>query len=153
MALLLAPFILWQGEPLTGENPIAVRTLLAGATMALFAAGYYSLKLTHRTFDAHDEHGAAAQEKFDRIKLAAPFAALAGIAFIGVALGILPGGIEGTWFQHFLAPVLSAPTGEVAGHPLLTLPLLALLALILFCAWATTLYFERGKAELPGRTL
>ncbi|MDQ3667445.1 MAG: NADH-quinone oxidoreductase subunit L [Acidobacteriota bacterium] len=155
VALLLAPFALWRGEPLTGENPMPLLTLLAGAAMAVFAAGYYSLKLTHRAFDSHEGHGAAAsaQKKPNRIKQAVPFAALAGIALIGIALGILPGGIEGTWFQHFLAPVLSAPTGEVAGHPLLALLLLALLALILFCAWATALYFERGRAELPGRTL
>jgi len=154
--LLLAPFVLWRGEPPTGENnPMPALTLLAGAAMAVFAAGYYGLKLTHRAFAAHEEHGpaASAQEKSDRIKLAAPFAALAGIALIGVALGILPGGTEGTWFQDYLAPVLSAPTGEAAGHPLLGLLLLALLALSLFGAWATALYFERGKAELPGRTL
>lgn len=164
VALLLAPFVLWRGEPLAGDNPLPLLTLLAGATMAVFAVGYYSLKLTHRAFGAHEEHpheehghenhGAtrSAQERSTPIKLAAPFAALAGIALIGIALGILPGGIEGTWFRHFLAPVVSAPTGEV-GHPLLALPLLALLALILLCAWATALYFERGKAELPGRTL
>nr|MBA3506339.1 hypothetical protein [Betaproteobacteria bacterium] len=164
--LLLAPFV-WRGEPLTGENPMPVLTLLAGGAMAVFAASYYSLKLTQRAFDAHEEHGAhdkhgahaehaaatSAQEKSHRIKLAAPFAALAVIALIGIVLGILPGGIEGTWFQQFLAPVLAAPTREVTGHPLLGLALLALLALSLFSAWATALYFERGKAELPGRTL
>ena len=154
VALLLVPFVQWWGKPSATDNPMPELTLLAGAAMAMFAAGYYSLKLTRRAFDVRAEHGAAVSDrgKFDRIKLALPFAALAAIALIGIALDILPGGIEGTWFQDFLAPVLSAPT-EITGHPLLALLLLALLALILFFAWATALYFERGRAELPGRTL
>lgn len=147
VALLLAPFILWPDEPLGGDYPIPVPILLAGAAMAVFATGYYGLKLTRRTFDVRGEHGAAGP------MLALPFAALAAISLIGILLDILPGGIEGSWFQEFLAPVVQAPRSEVAGDPLLALPLLALLALILFCAWATALYFERGRAELPGRTL
>ncbi|MCA1713631.1 MAG: hypothetical protein LC715_00360, partial [Gammaproteobacteria bacterium] len=165
VALLLAPFVLWPGEPLVGDNPMAVLTLSAGAAMAVFAAAYYGLKLTQRAFgaheaDAHQKHahdkhgtGTSAQGTSSQIKLATPFAALAGIALLGIALGILPGGIQGTWFHQFLAPVLRSTSGGIAPHPLLALPLLVLVALILFCAWATALYFERGKAEVPGRTL
>ncbi|MDQ3526113.1 MAG: NADH-quinone oxidoreductase subunit L [Chloroflexota bacterium] len=152
LALLLAPFVLWGDEPWTGANRLPMLTLLAGAAMAVFATVYYSLKLTQRAFGAHEAHAENKQAPV-RIHLALPFAALAGIALIGLTLGILPGGIEGTWFQQFLAPVLAAPGMEGTGHPFLALALLALLALILLSAWATALYFERGKAELPGRTL
>ncbi len=153
--LLLAPFLLWWGEPLASDDPMPVLTLSAGAVMAIFAAGYYSLTLTRRAFGAHEEPGAAAlgRERSDGIRLALPFAALAAMAIVGIALDILPGGVGGTWFQQFLAPVVPAPRSAVTGHPLLALPLLALLALILFTAWAAALYFERGRAELPGRTL
>lgn len=147
VALLLAPFILWPYEPLAGDSPVPVLILLAGAAMAVFAIAYYGLKLTRRTFGVGGEHGTKGPV------LALPLAALAAMSLIGILLDILPGGIEGSWFEEFLAPVVQAPGSDEAGNPLLALPLLALLALILLCAWATALYFERGRAELPGRTL
>ena len=154
LALLLVPFIPGRSEAWMTGTSIAELALLAGGTMAMFAAGYYSIKLTRRSFDVPEGHGGSVSRraKSDQIKLALAFAALSAIVLVGIALDILPGGTEGSWFHDFLAPVISAPT-DSTGHPLLTVLLLALLALILFAAWATALYFERGRAELPGRTM
>jgi hypothetical protein len=72
---------------------------------------------------------------------------------IGIALGLLPGGVEGTWFRAFLRPVVPMEPGVPAGSLLLTLAILAVMILLLVAGWFTPLYFDRFRPEQPGLLL
>jgi len=74
---------------------------------------------------------------------------MAVIALIGIAFGMLPGGINGSWFQQLLSPVVSANIGVPAGSPLLAIVLLILMILLVATGWLTPLYFDRFRLEEP----
>jgi len=76
-------------------------------------------------------------------------AVIAVLALIGIAFGMLPGGINGTWFQQLLSPVVSANIGVPAGSPLLAIVLLILMILLVAAGWLTPLYFDRFRLEEP----
>jgi len=72
------------------------------------------------------------------------------IVVVGIALGVLPGGTEGTWFERLVTPVVATEPGVPAGSTVLTIALMGLMILILIAGWFTPLYFDRFRPERPG---
>ena len=172
-SLLLLVTIILVGAPLAaaglgggilpGTESPSFYVLIAGGIMAGFAALYYALDLTSKTFADHshppspaDDHGhdhAEEKNKTSTALFAWPLVLIASAAAIGIALGVLPGGLENGWFRSLLDPIISQKPAATGGSLALTSVLFVLMALILLYAWFTALFLDRFKAELPGLAL
>jgi len=154
VGLVLFPFLpgVRQSELAAAATPYYV--LLAGGVMAAVAAAYYAVKMTKHVFyeDAHGEHGGEAHAP-SPLTMVGPVMVLVGAAAIGFLLGLLPGGVENTWFKELLAPVVAAQALPSGGHPVLAYTLMGLIVLMLVSAWFTAPYFQRFKPETPGLAL
>jgi len=145
------PFIAaWQGAAI-GRSGAPI--LLAAGAIALFAAAFASRRMVEVTFgghggDAHG-HGGDAHGRGARPPVAIALAAVALIALAGYLLGLLPGGLDGTWWRVILGPGLPASSGLPAAHPLLGLVFLAALALLLLAGWVAPLFFDRFRPDRP----
>ncbi|MGH3088671.1 MAG: NADH-quinone oxidoreductase subunit L [Rubrobacteraceae bacterium] len=148
VGLLALPFVSvwWQSDALDAFSG-GLYILLAVGVIAVFAAAFATGRMVHESFheDGHGEHEHRSQWKF-----VAPLVILAAIAGVGVFLGVLPGGVSGTWFQEFLAPVVSGRPGVPDGSLPLALVLLGLLILLLVAGWFAPLYLDRFRPERPG---
>ena len=138
------PFIAaWQGAAL-GRSGAPI--LLAAGGMALFAAAFASRRMVEVTFGGHagDAHGPAA-----RPPVGIALAAIGLVALAGYALGLLPGGLDGTWWRAILGAGVPASTELPQAHPLLGLAFLAALSLLLLAGWVAPLFFDRFRPDRP----
>jgi len=149
VGLMALPFVSvwWQSDAL-GAFSGGLYILVAVGVIAVFAAAFATSRMVHESFfeDAHGDHGASASPW----KFVAPLVILAAVGGVGVAVGILPGGLDGTWFQEFLAPVVSAQPGVPGGSVPLAAALLGLLILLLVVGWFAPLFLDRFRPERPG---
>jgi len=155
LGLVAFPFLAdwWGNEPAGGFLSTHSFVLFAAGLMAAFAVLHYVMRLTRKVFveDAHDAHGAAPSKKNLGMDLiAGPVGVLVVVALSGVVFGLLPGGMENTWFREFMQPVVESQSPPSGGSPLLAFLLVGLLALMLLSSWFNALFFERFKPELPG---
>lgn len=150
LALVIFPFLAqWLPALRFGSGLVEILfVVLALGAIAAFAAAFNSARLTSVAFEeaGHGGHSHDHPKKLPGLFLK-PLLVMAVLAAIGYALGILPGGIDGTWFQQLLAPVVTAQLGVPAGHPLLTLLLMGLMVLLVLTGWLTPLYFDRFRLE------
>lgn len=160
LLLVAVPFLAgwWKSEHSGGPMPMSWYVLMGAGLMSAFAILYYTARLTRKVFieeahghdGGHDEHGEGHHAPTVMDLMFGPVVVLVLLGAVGFLLGLLPGGVEGTWFQKLLAPVVASQTFPNGGHPILTYTLMALLAVMLFSSWFTALYLERFKPELPG---
>ena len=140
------PFAMaWSEDQAAGGLAASYYVLMAAGAMALFVALYFVLTIAHRIFN----HGHSANTS-------APFVvSVIGVALAivsGVWFGILPGGMPGTWFADYLAPIVTvSPT--VASQSVLSYAVIAALSLLFVSAWTTANYMDRFKPEMPGTVL
>jgi NADH-quinone oxidoreductase subunit L len=138
--------------------------LLAGALLAVFSAGHYAYSLTRKAFvdHAHTDHGDdpahahgghAHTEDADGAMLPAgpvvwPLALIALAAAAGMALQILPGGLDGSWFRSLIAPVIAeAENTADGGAAALRWTLMVLLVAMVVYAWFTAVFLGRFRSE------
>ena len=139
------PFVAaWQQGGSIGRSGAPI--LLAAGGIALFAAAFASRRMVEVSFGGHggDAHGHGA-----RPPVAIALAVVALIALAGAALGLLPGGLDGTWWRAILGPAVPASSQLPAAHPLLGLVFLAALALLLLAGWVAPLVFDRFRPDRP----
>lgn len=152
VGLAVFPFLSswWQGEVLGRAFASGRPILLAFGVLAVCSAALSTARLVKMTFN-EQAHGAtgAASHRSPRPTVK-PLVALAAIVAVGLALGVLPGGTLGTWFQEFLAPVVAGQPGLPTANPLLASALMGLIVLMLAVGWFTPLYFGRFNPERPG---
>jgi NADH-quinone oxidoreductase subunit L len=152
--LLAFPFASgwWQGD--FGDRAAAsgLYILLALAGLAVFSAVASTRQLVGQTSGRGAHPGSAGRGSASSSAwiVVAALAALAVTVALGLLFQILPGGLEGSWFGEFLAPVISAEPGLPGGHPLLGLVFLIALMALLLVGWFTPLYLGRLRPELPG---
>ena len=146
------PFIMARSED-HAANGLAASyyVLVAAGAMALFIALYFVLTILQRTFS----HGHGEDHDQDA-KTSPPWVvSVIGVALAlaaGVWLGVLPGGMPGTWFADYLAPIVTlSPT--VASQSVLSYAVVAALGLLFLSAWTTANYMDRFKPEVPGTAL
>ena len=152
VGLMAFPFLSgwWQSEVLGRAFSEGFYILLALGAVAVFSAAFSTGRMVHVAFyeEAHGEHGAEHHRSLWTV--VKPLVVLAAIVAIGLALGVLPGGVNGSWFQEFLAPVVSAQAGVPDGGLPLALILMGLMVLLLAAGWFTSLYLDRFRPERPG---
>ena len=143
------PFVAawWQaGDVARSAAPV----LLAAGAISLFAAAFASRRMVEVSFGGHGGHGGEAHgDGGARPPVGIALAAVALLALAGAALGLLPGGLDGTWWRALLGPAIPATSGLPAAHPLLGTVFLGALALLLLAGWATPLFFDRFRPDRP----
>lgn len=82
-------------------------------------------------------------------RLIAPLAVIALLVAGGRVAGILPGGIEGTWFHSLLDEVAGAGAALPAGHPLMAGLFIGSLALLAVSGIYGPRFLDRFRDELP----
>jgi len=157
VALAVFPFLSgwWQGQVIGRAFTSGLPILAALGLLAVFSAALSTGRLVKLTFGehTHGEHAHGVHEPTNRRApgvVVTALLVLTAIVAIGLALGVLPGGVQGDWFERFLAPVVAASPGIPAGSPLLASVLMGLIVLMLVTGWFIPLYFERFKPERPG---
>lgn len=76
-----------------------------------------------------------------------PLGLVAAAAIAGLALELLPGGLEGSWFRGLLAPVVGTGAGRAEGAAGLKLALALVLVALVAYAWFSAMYLTRYRAE------
>ena len=129
--------------------------LAAAGIMAAFTTLYYAASATSRIFghDDHDDHAHGADHHAPAaLPIGVPILALLVLAGVGLVLGLLPGGMTGTWFGKFLAPVVNLnPTAE--SGTLLSFGVVAAIGMVMMISWAAALLMDRFNPELPGTAI
>ncbi len=148
VGLMAFPFLSgwWQSEILGRAFSEGFYILLALGAVAAFSAAFAAGRMVHVVF-YEEAHGT---ERGSPLTVVKPLVVLAVIVALGLALGMLPGGVNGSWFQEFLAPVVSAQPGVPDGSLLLSFILMGLMVLLLVAGWFTPLHLDRFRPERPG---
>ncbi len=152
MGLTVVPFLSgwWQGEILGGALGSGLPILLAAGVVVAFSAAFATGRLVHVAFDNGGHGEPESKGHRSTWRLGKPLLVLAAIVVVGIALGVLPGGTEGTWFERMVTPVIATNPGVPAGSTILTIALMGMMILILIAGWFTPLYFDRFRPERPG---
>ena len=158
VGLLATPIILGHTSTAAAVDSLAYHTLLAAGVIALFVTALYAVKIAQRIFShhghghGHDEHHGEGHAAGAPGLLLLPLSSLAIVAVIGLALGLLPGGMTGSWFGEIMRPVVGEGPGA-APRPWASYVALGILGFVLLAGWATAIFLDRFKAELPGQAL
>jgi len=135
-----------------GSNAVSrnVWGVLALAIIALFAAAFSARRMTAVVFGGAggDEHSAG-QTQPRSGRLLWPLGVLAGLVALGLAAGVLPGGLDGSWFQRLLSPAVTGTGDLPLGNAILAMLLIASITLLLLSGWYGTRYLDRFREELP----
>ncbi len=152
VGLALVPFlaIWWRGHAVGHALTTGLPLLMAFGLLALFSAAVSTGRLVTLTFGEHELGAHGPGHRRSSRDLLTGLAVLAAVVAIGLVVGVLPGGIQGTWMERFLAPAVAARPAVPAGSPFLVIGVMASVVLILLTGWFTPVYFERFKPERPG---
>jgi NADH-quinone oxidoreductase subunit L len=152
VGLTAVPFLSgwWQDEVLGVAIGNGLPILVAVGALAAFSAAFATGRLVQVAFGNDADGASGSVRRRSPWVLGRPLLVLAAIAVVGIGLGFLPGGLEGTWFDRLVTPVVVAEPGVPSGNPVLIFALLGLIVLILVVGWFTPLYFDRFRPERPG---
>jgi len=171
LALAITPFLAgwWSTDLAFGTGNMQTFILAAVGVMSVFATIYYSKRMMAHSFaehghapataaHGHDDHGHGHGGHDEHHApsgsgMLGPLVTLASLAAVGLAFGLLPGGIDSTWFKEFISPVVSVKATQPGGNPVLAWMLFASIALLLLASWFTAIYMERFKPELSNITI
>jgi len=170
VALALVPFLAgwWTTDITAGSGNFQNLLLIAIGLMAVFATIHYSKKMMAHSFaehghhaaadhaHGHDDHGhdhAADHHGPPGSGMLGPLATLAVLAAVGLAFGLLPGGVDNTWFNQFISPVVTVQASQAGGSPVLAYILFGSIGLLLLASWFTAMYLDRFKPELSSALL
>lgn len=152
VGLALVPFLsIWsQGQAMGRAFTTGLPLLVAFGVLALFSAAVSIGRLVTLTFSGHAHGAHEPQHRRSSPGIVTGLLVLGVVVAIGLVLGVLPGGMEGTWMERFLAPAVAARPGVPAGSPFLVIGVMGLVVLILLAGWFTPVHFDRFKPERPG---
>lgn len=139
----------WRGDRLGAAPASGAAILLALGVIAAFSSAFAAARMAQSALQSatHGDHSEGPSAHWMTGQLLLLIAALSAVGF---AAGILPGGVPDSWFQKLLGSTAAASPGIPAGLWVLALVLLGLLLLLIFSAWATTMYVDRFRSEQPG---
>ena len=151
LGVVLVPFLAgFARTELVGVAISPPMVLAGGAVIAIFATGYYVLRMTQHAFGAHDHDDGSHHAGGGLVK---PLLMLALVVAAGIGVGLLPGGTDGSWFRELLRPVLAVQPIAEGGNPVLAYTLLILVGGMLVTSWLTAIFLQRFNPELPGLVL
>ncbi|MEJ7802588.1 MAG: hypothetical protein WKH68_04360, partial [Candidatus Limnocylindria bacterium] len=142
----------WRFEALGDAIGSGLPILLALGALAAFSAAFTTWRLVQVAFDdPHSDSGK--NRRRSSWVVGKPLLALAAIVLLGYGLGVLPGGLDGTWFERLVIPAVAAEPGLPLANPILAVTLMGMMILILVAGWFTPLVFDRFRPERPGQLL
>ena len=157
LGVVLVPFLAgFARSELVGVAISPLMVLAGSAVMAIFATGYYVLRMTQHAFGAHasgNGNGDSDGSHHAGVGLVKPLLMLALVVAAGIGVGLLPGGVDGSWFRELLRPVLAVQPIAEGGNPVLAYTLLILVGGMLVTSWLTAIFLQRFNPELPGLVL
>jgi len=154
VGLMIFPFLVgwWRVEALGDAIGSVLPILLALGALAAFSAAFTTWRLVQVAFDdPHSDSGK--NRRRSSWVVGKPLLALAAIVLLGYGLGVLPGGLDGTWFERLVTPAIAAQPGLPPANPILAVTLMGMLILILVAGWFTPLALDRFRPERPGQLL
>ncbi|CAN5807146.1 hypothetical protein BH20ACT4_BH20ACT4_00150 [soil metagenome] len=130
--------------------------LAALAVVAVFSVVFATARMVRAAFATdgeHSQHGDGLEvDRVDRTpagRLIGPLVVIAVLVAIGWAAGVLPGGIEGTWFHGLLDEVTGVGAALPAGNPLIAGLFIGALALLAVSGVYGPRFLDRFRDELP----
>lgn len=84
--------------------------------------------------------------------LAGPVVATAVLVGVGFLLGILPGGLRGTWFHRVIGSIAESNPGVPDGNPVLEVVFVVVIVLLLLSGVFGPRYLDRFRDEMPAGT-
>jgi len=155
VGLMIFPFLSgwWQGEVLGGAIGSGLPILLALVALAAFSAAYATGRLVQVVFRDDTHSTSATGHRRSAWTLGKSLLVLAAVVVVGIALGVLPGGLDGTWFERTVTPAVESDPGVPLGSPALAAGLMALMIMILVAGWFTPLFLDRFRPERSGQLL
>jgi NADH-quinone oxidoreductase subunit L len=164
VALLALPFVARgpSGGPQALEGNLWV--LGALALVAVFSVVFATARMVRVAFASHEvheaavdghpavEHPADSDGRTPAGRLLGPLAIIAGLVVVGLAAGVLPGGIEGTWFHGLLDEVAGVGDALPAGNPLMAGLFIAALGLLAVSGVYGPRFLDRFRDEQPAGT-
>ncbi len=128
--------------------------VLALAAIAVFAAVFSTQRMTAVAFADHAGHGDHDEHAVEKsgnplARVLVPLVVLAGLVAVGLAVDVLPGGLQGSWFQRLLDPVTQNSPVVPPGHLVLWLLFAIAIGLLLLSGWFGPRYLDRFRDELP----
>jgi len=155
VGLMIFPFLSgwWQGEVLGGAIDSGLPILLALGALAAFSAAYATGRLVQVVFRDDTHSTSATGHRRSAWTLGKSLLVLAAVVVVGIALGVLPGGLDGTWFERTVTPAVESDPGVPLGSPALAAGLMALMIMILVAGWFTPLFLDRFRPERSGQLL
>ncbi len=157
--LIAAPLVGRVLQPTSEGLTGAIWIVLAFSVIAIFAAALSTRRMTAVAFAGHtgdDGHGTEATShqahqagRTTAARLITPLVVLAGLVTLGVVLDILPGGLDGSWFQRLLGSVVAGSAGVPPGNLLVATLFVGATAALLLSGWYAPRYLDRFREELP----
>ena len=130
--------------------------LAALALVAVFSVVFATARMVRVAFATHGAHGHDSDghelDRANRVpvgRLIGPLVVIAVLVAVGWAAGVLPGGIEGTWFHGLLDEVAGVGTALPAGNPLMAGLFIGALALLAVSGVYGPRFLDRFRDELP----
>nr|MBA2601604.1 hypothetical protein [Actinomycetota bacterium] len=141
LALVMTPFVTgWLSLPKGWASGTV--TLAGLGAVAAFGLWLSSRRIVRATF--HDD----ARTPRIGIAVGVGFAVVAA----AIAVRLVPGGIDGSWFAELLAPTVSDSRTAVEAPPGSTIVLMAALICLMLSGIAVPRFFDRFRAEPPAGT-
>jgi NADH-quinone oxidoreductase subunit L len=154
--LLAVPLLargLSDGEPALERN---LWVLAALAVVAVYSVVFATARMVRVAFAGRgghhhqgDGHELDTDNQAPAGRLIGPLVVIAGLVGLGWAAGVLPGGIEGTWFHGVLDEVAGVGAAVPAGNPLLAGLFIGALALLAVSGVYGPRFLDRFRDELP----
>jgi len=130
-------------ERVLDHNLWAVAAL---AVVAVFSVVFATLRMVRVGFAGH---GPDRQDRLPVGRLMGPLLVIAALIALGWAAGVLPGGLEGTWFYRLLDDSVAVDAGLPAGNPLVAGLFIGTLVLLAVSGVFGPRFLDRFRAELP----
>jgi len=156
VALLALPLLargLSDGEQVLASNVWAVTAL---GLVSVFSVVFVTARMVAVGFAGHGAHeddaGSHEPGRGGRAalrRLIAPLAVIVLLVAAGRVAGILPGGIEGTWFHGLLDEVAGVGAALPAGNPVMAGLFIGALALLAVSGIYGARFLDRFRDELP----
>ncbi len=149
VGLLILAFLtgwLSDTERVLDHNLWALAALAALAVVAVFSVVFATLRMVRVGFAGH---GPDRQDRLPVGRLMGPLLVIAALIALGWAAGVLPGGLEGTWFYQLLDDSVAVDAGLPAGNPLVAGLFIGTLVLLAVSGVFGPRFLDRFRAEPP----
>ncbi|HWC14503.1 MAG TPA: proton-conducting transporter membrane subunit [Actinomycetota bacterium] len=130
--------------PLPGEWARGTVALGGLGAVAAFGLWFSAGRIVRATF--HDDTNKT--QRRTAVAIVVGFALVA----VAIALRLVPGGIDGSWFARLLAPTVSETEAAIEASPVATIVLITILVGLMVSGLAVPRFFDRFRAEQPPGT-